>query len=109
MSADEANVPPTAPCDTDAARMDNATRMLFSASKEAFLKQETKHKGAKERKKRRQTTGSTDGGQNFKRRSLMSASARQKNHYSESGPYSDQPLCGQFFTDRIDRRNRSGI
>jgi hypothetical protein len=32
--------------------MDNAVRMLLSASKEAFLKQETKHKQARDRKKR---------------------------------------------------------
>jgi hypothetical protein len=43
---------PDVPGDTEAARMDNAVRMLFSASKADFVKQESKHKQAKERKKR---------------------------------------------------------
>jgi hypothetical protein len=42
---------PKVPGDTEAARMDNAVRMLFSASKPEFMKQETKHKQAKERKR----------------------------------------------------------
>ena len=44
--------PQTLPVTPKAARMDNAVRMLFSASKEAFVKEETKHKRARERKKR---------------------------------------------------------
>jgi len=43
--------PPNVPGDTDAARMDNAVRMLFSASKTEFVKQETKHKRARDRKR----------------------------------------------------------
>ena len=47
---------PNVPGETEAARMDNAVRLLFSASKEAFVKQETKHKKARERKKRAKKT-----------------------------------------------------
>ena len=36
--------PPNVPGETEAARMDNAVKMLFSASKAEFQKQETKHK-----------------------------------------------------------------
>jgi hypothetical protein len=43
--------PPSVPGDTEAARMDNAVRMLFCASKESFVKQETKQR-ARNRKKR---------------------------------------------------------
>jgi hypothetical protein len=43
---------PNVPGETEAERMDNAVRMLFSASKEAFVKQETKHKRARDGKKR---------------------------------------------------------
>jgi hypothetical protein len=43
---------PSVPGNTEAERMDNAIRMLFRASKEEFVKQETKHKRTKERKKR---------------------------------------------------------
>jgi len=46
---------PNVPGDTESARMDNAVRMLFSASKEAFVKQETKHKKARERKRAKKT------------------------------------------------------
>jgi hypothetical protein len=42
---------PSVPGETEAKRMDNAVRMLFSASKEAFVKQETKQR-ARNRKKR---------------------------------------------------------
>ncbi len=38
--------------DTEAALMDNAVRMLFSASKTDFVKEETKHKKARKRKAR---------------------------------------------------------
>ena len=44
------------PGDTEAARMDNAVRMLFSASKEAFVKEEVKRGRARERKKRKKVT-----------------------------------------------------
>jgi hypothetical protein len=44
--------PPNVPGEAEAERMDNAVRMLFSASKEDFNKQEAKHKKAKDRKKR---------------------------------------------------------
>ena len=40
------------PGDSEAERMNNAVQMLFSAPKEALVKEETKHKRAKERKKR---------------------------------------------------------
>lgn len=43
---------PQVPGSTEAERMDNAVRMLFSASKESFVKQEASHKRAKDRKKR---------------------------------------------------------
>jgi hypothetical protein len=43
---------PNVPGETEAARMDNAVRLLFGASKAEFVKRETKHKPAKERKKR---------------------------------------------------------
>jgi hypothetical protein len=46
---------PSVPGNTESERMDNAVRMLFRASKEEFVKQETKHKRAKERKKRAKT------------------------------------------------------
>jgi hypothetical protein len=48
--------PPDVPGSTEAERMDAAVRMLFSASKEAFVKQETKHKRARNRKKRAKKT-----------------------------------------------------
>jgi hypothetical protein len=51
MSANEATPAPDVPGDAEAARMDNAVRMHFSASKEAFVKQETKHKKARDRKR----------------------------------------------------------
>jgi hypothetical protein len=44
--------PPNVPGNTEAERMDNATRMLFSASKGDFIKEEKKHKQARDRKKR---------------------------------------------------------
>jgi hypothetical protein len=43
---------PEALGNTEAEPMDAAVRMLFSASKEACVKQETKHKRARDRKKR---------------------------------------------------------
>jgi hypothetical protein len=43
--------PPHVPGDTEAARMDAAVRMLFRASKEAFIKEEAKYKRERERKK----------------------------------------------------------
>jgi hypothetical protein len=43
---------PNVPGNTEVGRMDNAVRMLFSASKEAFVKQETSHKTVRDRKKR---------------------------------------------------------
>jgi hypothetical protein len=43
---------PNVPGETEAGRMSNAVKMLFSASKEAFVKQETKHRRVRERKKR---------------------------------------------------------
>lgn len=44
---------PNVPGETEAARFDNAVRMLFSASKEAFAKEEVKRWRARERKKRK--------------------------------------------------------
>jgi hypothetical protein len=49
------NPAPSVQGNTEAARMDNAVRMLFSASKTEFVKQETKHKKARERKKQATT------------------------------------------------------
>ena len=43
---------PNVPGETEAERMSNAVRMLFSASKEAFAKEEVKRGRARERKKR---------------------------------------------------------
>lgn len=43
---------PHVPGNTDAERMDNAVRKLFTVSKEDFLKDEAQRKKAKERKKR---------------------------------------------------------
>jgi hypothetical protein len=48
---------PNASGETEAERMDNAVRMSFSALKEAFARQETKHRRAQDRKK----TGEEDG------------------------------------------------
>ena len=42
---------PNVPGNTDAERMDNAVRMMFSVSKEDFLKRESKWKRARARKK----------------------------------------------------------
>ncbi len=49
---DNKHVNGTLPGNTEAERMDNAVRMLFSASKEAFAKEEVKRGRARERKKR---------------------------------------------------------
>jgi hypothetical protein len=46
------NPPPSVPGATDAERMDNAVRKLFSVSKDAYLKEEGRLKRARERKKR---------------------------------------------------------
>ena len=43
---------PNVPGDTEAARFDYAVRKMFSVSKEEFLKEEAKHKRARDRKKR---------------------------------------------------------
>lgn len=43
---------PEVPGATDAERMSNAVKLLFTASKEAFAKEEVKRGRARERKKR---------------------------------------------------------
>jgi len=48
--------PPHVPGNTDAERMDNAVRALFSVSKEDLLKAEAKEKLARARKKRAKTS-----------------------------------------------------
>jgi hypothetical protein len=47
--------PPDVPGTTDAERMDNAVRKLFSVSKDAYLKEETRLKRARGRKQRAKT------------------------------------------------------
>jgi hypothetical protein len=47
---------PNVPGETEAARMENAVRMLFSASKTEFIKQETKQKTARSRRDQRKAT-----------------------------------------------------
>jgi hypothetical protein len=42
---------PRVPGDTESERMDNAVRMMFSVSKEDFLKKEAKWKQSQSRKK----------------------------------------------------------
>jgi hypothetical protein len=44
--------PPEVPGSTDAERMDNAVRKLFTVSKEDYLKEEERLKKLRERKKR---------------------------------------------------------
>jgi len=44
--------PPYVPGKTEAERMDNAVRKMFSVSKEALLKHEAEEKRSRERKKR---------------------------------------------------------
>ncbi len=44
--------PPYVPGNTEAERMDNAVRKMFSVSKEALLKHEAKEARTRERKKR---------------------------------------------------------
>lgn len=44
--------PPNVPGNTEAERMDNAVRKLFTVSKEAYLKEEGRLKMLRERKKR---------------------------------------------------------
>jgi hypothetical protein len=44
--------PPVIPGDTDAERMDNAVRLMFSVSKEELLKAEAKEHKRRQRKKR---------------------------------------------------------
>jgi hypothetical protein len=43
---------PNVPGNSEAARVDAAVPMLFSASKAEFVEQETRHKKARDRKKR---------------------------------------------------------
>lgn len=45
--------PPQVSGATEAERMDNAVRKLFTVSKEDYLKEEARLKGLRERKKRR--------------------------------------------------------
>jgi len=47
------NPPPAVPGDTDAERMKNALRMMFSVPKEAYLKEEARLKRARVRKRAR--------------------------------------------------------
>jgi hypothetical protein len=47
--------PPDVPGETDAERMDNAVRRLFTVSKDAYLKAETRLKRARNRKRAKKT------------------------------------------------------
>jgi hypothetical protein len=47
------NPPPQVPGDTDAERMKNAIRMMFSVPKEAYLREEARLKRARDRKRAR--------------------------------------------------------
>jgi hypothetical protein len=47
--------PPNVPGETDAERMDNAVRKLFSVSKGDYLKEEARLKRARNRKRARKT------------------------------------------------------
>jgi hypothetical protein len=47
---------PPVPGETEAERMDNAVRKMFSVSKDAFLKEDTKWSKARARKKRAKKT-----------------------------------------------------
>jgi hypothetical protein len=47
------NPPPAVPGDTDAERMKNAVRMMFSVPKEAYLKEGARLKRARDRKRTR--------------------------------------------------------
>ena len=47
---------PNVPGETDAARMDNAVRQMFSVSKDALLKEDVKWSKARARKKRAKKT-----------------------------------------------------
>jgi hypothetical protein len=47
--------PPAVPGETDAERMDNAVRKLFTVSKDAYLKEEARLKRARGRKQRAKT------------------------------------------------------
>jgi hypothetical protein len=47
------NPPPQVPGDTEAERMKNALRMMFSVPKEAYLREEARLKRARDRKRAR--------------------------------------------------------
>jgi hypothetical protein len=47
---------PNNPGNTDAERMDNAVRRMFSVSKDAYLKEEARLKRARGRKRAKKTT-----------------------------------------------------
>jgi hypothetical protein len=47
--------PPNVPGETDAERMDNAVRKLFSVPKAAYLKEEARLKRTRDRKRTRKT------------------------------------------------------
>jgi hypothetical protein len=51
--------PPPIPGETEAERMDNAVRKLFTVSKEDYLKEEARLKGLRERRKRRHQRDAT--------------------------------------------------
>lgn len=48
--------PPSVPGDTEAERMDNAVRKLFTVSKGAYLKEEARLKRVRTRKRRAKTS-----------------------------------------------------
>jgi len=50
------NPPPAVPGDTDAERMKNALRMIFSVPKEAYLREEARLKRARDRKRAKKQT-----------------------------------------------------
>jgi len=49
------NPPPEVPGETEAERMKNALRMIFSVPKEAYLKEEARLKRARNRKRAKKT------------------------------------------------------
>jgi hypothetical protein len=49
------NPPPAVPGNTEAERMKNALRMMFSVPKEAYLKEEARLKRAREKRAKKQT------------------------------------------------------
>jgi hypothetical protein len=51
------NPPPAVPGETEAERMKNALRMMFSVPKEAYLREEARLKRARDRKRAKKRPG----------------------------------------------------